>query len=139
MKKETIQQVLNQKLQDPSKVVEIMRALESEEELAKAERVPAQKKQFVIVVSDPLGQIKEDLVGWVVQIDEESSPAVVLDRVHKSVYDFNVTKKGMKLPIETIGDAMEALPSTITKEKDLWIKTKTPVLVVATDNNIPLE
>lgn len=135
--KETITSVLMDKLGDPTKVTEIMRAIESEEELNKPEKTPPQKKQFVVVVSDPEGVIQNDLVGWVVQIDEESSPVVALDRIHQSSYDFNATPKGLKAPIETIGDAMETLTSKITKEHKLWIKTKTPVLVEATNNTIP--
>lgn len=137
--KETVSTVLASKLGDPSKVTEIMRAIESEEELNKPEKAPTVKKQFVVVVSDPEGKVpNNELTAWIVQIDEDSSPAVALDRVHESAYDFNSSPKGMKMPVTTIGDAMETLTSKFTKEKNLWIKTKTPVLVQTTNNKIPM-
>lgn len=104
------------------------------------EKPPAVKKQFVIIVSDPEGRIpKNDFVGWVVQIPESESPSTTLDRIFRSAYDFNTTKKGRLLPVKTVGEAIEAVPAKFFKEADAWIKTKTPVLVVKTNNEIPRE
>jgi hypothetical protein len=78
------------------------------------EKPPAVKKQFVILVSDPEGRLpKHDFVGWVLQIPETESVATTLDRIFRSAYDFNTTKKGRL--------------------------TKTPVLMLKTDNEIPKE
>ena len=41
--------------------------------------------------------------------------------------------------MKTVGEAIEAVPAKFLKEADVWIKTKTPVLVVKTDNEIPKE
>jgi hypothetical protein len=104
------------------------------------EKPPAVKKQFVIVVSDPEGRLpKNDFVGWVLQIPENESVATTLDRVFRSSYDFNTTKKGRLLPVKTVGEALENVPAKHFKEADVWVKTKTPVLVVRTDNEIPKE
>jgi len=104
------------------------------------ETVPALKKQFVIVVSDPEGRLpKADFVGWVVQIPESESPSTTLDRIFRSAYDYNTTKKGQLLPVKTVGEAIEAVPAKFLKEADVWVKTKTPVLVVKTNNEIPKE
>ena len=104
------------------------------------EKPPAVKKQFVIVVSDPSGKMpKTDLVGWVLQIPENESPATTPDRVFRSAYDFNTTKKGQLLPVKTVGEAIENVPAKFFKEADVWVKTKTPVLVLKTDNEIPKE
>lgn len=101
---------------------------------------PAIKKQFVIVVSDPDGLLpKNDFVGWVVQIPESESPATTLDRIFRNSYDYNTTKKGRLLPVKTVGEAIEAVPAKFLKEADVWVKTKTPVLVVKSDNAIPKE
>lgn len=104
------------------------------------EKPPAVKKQFVIIVSDPEGRIpKNDFVGWVVQIPESESPATTLDRINRAAYDFNTTKKGRLLPVKTVGEAIESVPAKFFKEADAWVKTKTPVLVIKTTNEIPRE
>ena len=104
------------------------------------EKPPAVKKQFVILVSDPDGKMpKTDLVGWVLQIPENESAATTQDRVFRSSYDFNTTKKGRLMPVKTVGEAMETIPAKGFKEADVWVKTKTPVLVLRTNNEIPKE
>ena len=111
-----------------------------EPEGAEGDKPPAVKKQFVIIVSDPEGRLpKNDFVGWVVQIPESESPSTTLDRVFRSAYDYNTTKKGRLLPVKTVGEAIEAIPAKFFKEAELWVKHKTPVLVVKTDNEIPKE
>lgn len=103
-----------------------------------AEKPPAVKKQFVILVSDPEGKMpKTDLVGWVLQIPESESVATTQDRIFRSAYDYNCTKKGQLLPVKTVGEAVENVPAKFFKEADLFVKTKTPVLVLRTDNEIP--
>ena len=137
---------------DVSKVAEVLKKHQADptflraviEELnhlneGKEEKPPAQKKQSVIVISDPEGRIpKFDFVGWVVQIPEEDSPSTTLDRVFRGAYSFNTTKKGRLAPVSTVGEAIENVSTKLFKEEaGLWIRTKTPVLCVVTDNAIP--
>lgn len=104
------------------------------------DKPPSLKKQFVILVSDPEGKMpKTDLVGWVLQIPESESPATTVDRVCRGAYDHNTTKKGQLMPVKTIGEAIENVPAKHLKEADIWVKTKTPVLVLKTNNEIPKE
>jgi hypothetical protein len=99
---------------------------------------PPLKKQFVILVSDPNEKMpKYDLTGWVLQIPEDESPASVSERLFKGTYDYNASKKGRLYPAKTVGEAVENVPAKFFKEADLWVKTKTPVLVLRTDNEIP--
>jgi hypothetical protein len=101
---------------------------------------PAVKKQLVILVSDPEGRMpKQDFVGWVLQIPDTESVATTLDRLFRSAYDFNTTKKGRLMPVKTVGEALEHVTAKHFKEADLWVKTRTPVLVLKTDNEIPRE
>ena len=107
---------------------------------AEENKPPPVKKQWVILLSDPEHRLpKEDFVGWVVQIPETESPATTQDRVFRGTYDFNTTKRGRLLPANTVGEALENIPAKQFKEADLWPKTKTPVLVLRTDNRIPKE
>jgi hypothetical protein len=97
------------------------------------------KTQFVVVISDPEGKIKDDHVAWVGQIEEDAKPASFIDRIIKAAYDFNASKKGRLLPVKTIGEALESIPRKFYKvagAKTL-VKTKTPVLVITTNNEIP--
>jgi len=121
---------------------EIIQALQEEANAAddeKEEKPPAQKKQFVILVSDPDGAMPEgkEFVGWIVQIPEMASVLTVNERIHKASYDFNSSKRGRKNPVSTVGEACEAVASKHFKENDIAIKTKIPVAVVVTDNQIP--
>ena len=109
-------------------------------DLADESKPPPVKKQWVILVSDPERRLpKDDFVGWVLQIPEDESPATTQERIFRSVYDFNTTKRGRLLPVNTVGEALENVPAKQFREADLWPKTKTPVLVLRTDNQIPKE
>jgi hypothetical protein len=101
---------------------------------------PPVKKQFLILVSDPEHRLpKDDFTGWVVQIPEDESPVTTQERIFRAAYDFNATKRGRLLPVKTVGEAMENVPAKHFKEAELWVKTKTPVLMLRTDNRIPTE
>ncbi len=111
-------------------------AVEAEAE----EKPPPQKKQFIILLSDPDGEMPEkDFVGWVVQIPEMASPLTVAERIHRASYDFNSSRRGRKNPVSTIGEACEAVSAKHFKEAEIAIKTKIPVSVVVTDNQIPTD
>jgi len=105
------------------------------------EKPPAVKKQYSIVVSDPDNQLPEkaEFTGWVFQIPEDSSVTSTTERIHKAAYEFNTTKKGRMMPAKTMADAIENIPATVFKEQQVWIKTKAPVFVIRTDNEIPTE
>jgi hypothetical protein len=104
------------------------------------EKPPAVKKQFVVLVSDPDGKWpKHEFAGWVLQIPESESVATTQERLFRSAYDFNTTKKGQLYPAKTVGEAIENIPAKFFREADVWVKTKTPVLVLKTDNQIPKE
>ena len=101
---------------------------------------PPIKKQYVILVSDPNNKFpKTDFVVWVLQMPEDESPATIEDRIFKSVYDYNTTQKGVLYPARTVGEAMENVPAKFFKETEVWVKTKTPVIILKTDNEIPKE
>jgi hypothetical protein len=105
---------------------------------AEGDSPPPVKKQFIILVSDPNAKMpKADLVGWVLQIPEDESPASCQERLLKGVYDFNASKKGRLHPARTVGEAVENVPAKFFRDAELWVKTKTPVIVLRTDNEIP--
>lgn len=125
---------------EDGKVKNIIENINVETENAKEEREKPLKKQYVVIVSDPYGKLAAtgfDYTGWIVQIPDDANPASALERLHQGVYDFNLTPKGRRLPIKTVSDACEFGAAKLYKEHKVWVKTKTPVLLVATNNKIP--
>lgn len=138
-----VAETLRQNQLEPAVMRRILEQLNKtieEEAAAEGEKPPAQKKQFVVLVSDPDGVMPEqEFAAWVLQIPEEASPLSLQERVHKAAYDFNATRRGRKLPVETMGEAFESVPSKHFGEVEVWVKTKAPVLVLTTDNKLPKE
>jgi len=103
-----------------------------------ADKEPPVKKQWVIILSDPNGDLPdEDMVGWVVQLEENENPGVAVDRIIKGAYDYNQSRRGRKHPAKSIGEAIEVVGSKYLKEHKVWTKTKLPVTVLKTDNVLP--
>ena len=141
---ELVQMVLQRNDLGAQKTAQIMEDLkfESKQKDNDGEKEPAVKKQFVIVVNDPYGKIGEtgfEYQGWVVQIPEDAAPMEALEKLHKGVYDFNLTPKGRRMPIKTIAEACEFGSAKIYKEHKIWVKTKEPVLVLRTNGKVPRE
>jgi hypothetical protein len=107
---------------------------------AEAEKEPTQKKQWVILISDPNGDLPdEDMVGWVVQIPENDNPGTVNERLIKAAHHHNTTRRGRKHPAKTIAEACEVVGGKIMKEHKIAVKTKLPVSALKTDNVIPTD
>ncbi|MDR1789761.1 MAG: hypothetical protein LBR12_05400 [Opitutaceae bacterium] len=121
-------------------ILEEMRKLVEEEaqEAGNADKPPQQKKQFCILVSDPEGDMPDkDLAGWVLQIPEDESVKTATERIFQAAHEYNRSKKGRLQQAKTVGEAIEIVPSKHFKEAGLWVKTKSPVLILRTDNEIP--
>jgi len=102
------------------------------------DKPPPQKKQFVILLSDPEGRLpKTDFAGWILQLPEDESVATAQERIFKAAYEYNRSRKGKLYPAKTVGEALENVPAKHFKEVELWVKTKNPVLMLRTDNEIP--
>ena len=136
-----VAEILKRNKADPTllrQVVEEMNMVADAASQADEDKPPAVKKQFVILISDPEGRLpSNDFVGWVLQIPETESVATTQERIFRSAYDFNASKKGRLLPVKTVGETMESVPAKHFKEAEVWVKTKTPVLILRTDNEIP--
>lgn len=98
---------------------------------------PKIKKQYVILVADKDGEIKKDLIGWVLQMPENEDSRDIVESIKKAAYNYNASKKGRKYPVGSIGSALEGCGSKFFKPYNVSIKTKEPVLVVTTNNVLP--
>lgn len=142
---EKVTDIIKRSNLEPDAIKELITAIQeevkaAEEEADANEKPPPQKKQFIIVLSDPNGDMPEkDFVGWVVQIPEMASALTVTERIHRAAYDFNSSRRGRKNPVSTIGEACEAVSQKHFKEAEVAIKTKIPVSVIVTDNQIPTD
>lgn len=125
---------------EPAKIREVIETLNHEVSDDGEEKAQPIKKQYAVLISDPEGKLpSSDFVAWVLQLPEDEGVATAVERVHRAAYEFNTTRKGRMLPVKTVGDALENVPAKHFKEAELWVKTKTPVLVVRTNNEIPKE
>lgn len=139
---ELVAEVLQENKLDQNTVERIVRQLtraaERAADEAAAAREPQVKKQWVIILSDPRGDIPdEDFVGWVLQIPENDSPATAADRLIKSAHAYNATRRGQKYPAKSFGEACEVVGGKFLKENSVSVKTKLPVTVLKTDNELP--
>lgn len=125
---------------EPSVLREIVEEMNEVTAPAEGEDIapPASKKQFVIVISDPERKLpKLDLVGWVLQLPECESPYLVQEHIRNAAYDFNASKKGRLLPVNSVGEALESVSAKFFRERGVSVKTKTVVAVAVTDNVLP--
>lgn len=137
---ELVKMVLQRHELDVRQVASIIQDLQQEAAAQVEEKPPQVKKQFVMMVSDPDGKLEgKDVTGWVLQIPEGDSPYVAEERIIRGAYEFNITPKGRRIPVKTVGEACEVVSAKILKEQNVWVKTKEPVLLVRTNNKIPTE
>ena len=138
-----VKRVLEQNNTDIQKLNAIIDDLKLQiqiEEEERANRPPPVKKQFVVLLADADGALAEkDITGWILQIPEDDSPAVTSERIIRATYNYNATPKGRRLPVKTIGEACEVVGPKFMKEENVWVKTKTNILAVATPNTIPTD
>ncbi len=98
------------------------------------------KKQWVVVVYDPEGELEgKEFTGSVVQNPEDESVYTAVERLHRAGYEFNTTKKGRRMPVKTVGEVCEHVPARIAKEQKIWIKQKEPCFLLPTDGLLPTE
>lgn len=138
---ELVKLVLQRNDVDIRKVAEIIEEINFEvANQVDEERAPIVKKQFVMLLSDPHGELTgKDFTGWVLQIPEEDSPYTTVERVIKGTYEYNASPRGRRIPVKSIGEACEVVSSRFFKEANVWVKTKEPILCITTDNKIPRE
>ena len=137
---ETLKFILQRNEPDIRKIAGIMQEIEMElkaEEEEKALRPPPVKKQNVIMISDPDHIYRDkDIVGWIAQIPEDDDIVTSASRIHSAAHEFNTTPKGIRMPVETVGEACEVISAKFLKEQNIWIKSKTPLRVLPIDNKI---
>ena len=119
---------------------ELQSAINEETEINDEPKTAPIKKQFVVLVADNEGVLAEkELVCWILQLPEDEPMQSVGEQVARVAKAFNLSKKGRRFPVETVGETCENVPSRIFKEQKLWLKTKEPVLLVPINNTLDLD
>ena len=133
---ELVKVILQRNAMDVRQVARIVEEINQElAAMVDEDRLPAVKKQFVMLVSDPKGQLDgKDFTGWVAQIAEEDSAASAEGKLIAAAREFNATSKGRRLPVKSIAEVCEHVPARFTKEHGIWVKTREPVYVIPTAN-----
>lgn len=139
---ELVHEVLSAENLEPDTIQKVLAQIEeqaaAELEAEKANRDPAVKKQYVVIMWDPQGIIPNDGCGaWIATIPEDECYDLTMEKLIRAAYEYNISKKGRKYPVKTIPEACEVVGARFLKEQGLSIKTKTPVMVVTTDGRIP--
>lgn len=137
-----LKMVLQRNSVDVRKIAQILEDINQEQLAAEEdnEKEPPVKKQYVVVLSDPEGDLEgKEYTGWVVQIPEDESPYEANDKLIRAAYEYNVTKKGRRMPVQQIGEVCEHVAAKILKEQKIWVRTKEPVFILRTDNVVPME
>jgi len=73
------------------------------------------------------------------QLPEDEPMTSTPEKLARVAKAFNLSKKGRRYPVETVGETCENVPARIFKEQKLWLKTKEPVLIIPMQNALDLE
>lgn len=138
---ENVEAILLERKIDPPKVKEIIKdltqAAEEEKEDRKANADPKTKWEYVIVLNDKDGLLKEkEIAGWIVQQRDGQDAGLVLSKLADAAKNQNEAAKRKKNVIKDLVDLFGGLKSKWTKEKGVRIKTKELTRVLITDGNL---
>lgn len=123
-----------------SEIMGELQSAVSEDNATDEPKAIPQKKQFVVLVADNEGVLSDkELVGWVLQLPEDEPMTSVSEKITRVAKAFNLSKKGRRYPVATVGETCENVSSRIFKEQKLWLKTKEPVLLVPIQNQLELD
>ena len=130
---EEVESVLLEKKIDPTKVSEVIKQLEEVVEELKEDRkanaLPKQKWEYLIVLNDPDGKIKDEVTGWVIQQREGQDSGLALGKLTDAAKAQNETSKRKKNLITSFGELFAYLKPKFAKEKGMFVKSKQPVRV----------
>jgi hypothetical protein len=99
-----------------------------------SEDLPKVKYEYVIILNDKEGHLKDkEIAGWVVQQEENADAGLILSKLKDAAKDQNAGAKRKKHAITTLVDLFDGLKSKWIKGKNIKIKTKDLTRVVVSD------
>lgn len=138
---EDVEQILLEKKVDQPKVSSIVKELEQmvqeEKEERQANAGPKLKWEYVIILHDKEGILKDkEIAGWVVQQKDGQDANLLLGKLTDAAKDQNEAAKRKKSRIENLEDLFDGLKSKFLKEKGVRIKTKDLTRVIIADGKL---
>ena len=122
---------------DQNKVQAVIKQLEQVIEELKLEKeqnsVPKSKYEYIILLNDPEGYLKDkEIAGWIVQQEENADAGFIISKLQDAAKNQNETAKRKKIVMRNLVDIFEYLKPKFLKEKKLKIKTKDLTRVIIT-------
>ena len=125
-----VKMAITQEISDEISKEKIDRIIAKAVEIAKGFEEPkakAPKKQYVFVAYDKdksISKLEHICTGAVFKIPESMSPQSVIDLVLEAKEDFNQSKVGRRLPVSTMPECVEFIPTKIFKNKGISVLNK---------------
>jgi len=102
-----------------------------------SEDLPKVKYEYVIVLNDKEGYLKDkEIAGWVVQQEENADAGLIVSRISDAVKDQNAGAKRKKHSMTNLTEAFESLKSKWLTPKKLKIKTKDLTRCIISDGKL---
>ena len=102
-----------------------------------SEDLPKVKFEYVIVLNDKEGHLKDkEIAGWVVQQEENADAGLIISRIGGAVKDQNAGAKRKKHSMTNLTEAFESLKSKWLTPKKLKIKTKDLTRCIISDGKL---
>ena len=90
-----------------------------------SEDLPKVKYEYVIILNDKDGHLKDkELAGWVVQQEENADAGTILGKLKDAAKDQNETARKKTARITSLEDLFDGLKSKWLKGRNIKIKTK---------------
>lgn len=102
-----------------------------------SEDLPKVKFEYVIVLNDKEGHLKDrEIAGWVVQQEENADAGLIISRIGTAVKDQNAGAKKKTNEIKDLVSAFESLKPKWLKSKNIKIKTKDLTRVIVSNGKL---
>lgn len=120
------------------KVLDYLKEVVAEEQAAKQETaLPKQKNEFGVILFDAEGKlVGQEFTAAVYQIPQGDDHGLVLGKISQAAREQVAAARRKKYPIDTMGEAVQSVKRKFIKEKNVNLKTKSPVRVLISDNKL---
>ena len=120
-----------------AEVSQLVESIKTEAEARKPPKETRPKRPHVILVSDPDGKLVGEFTGWVFQVEPEDEFKPVYPRLCAAAAEFNVSRKGRRSPVSTVGETIMHVSPKFLKAQGLLRKHKEPAFIQRTVNALP--
>jgi hypothetical protein len=102
-----------------------------------SEDLPRTKFEYVVILNDKEGYLKDkEIAAWVVQQEENADAGLIVSRISDAVKDQNAGAKRKKHSMTNLTEAFESLKSKFLSKKKIKIKTKDLTRVIISDGKL---